>query len=201
MHPYSTSENRVAVYAVLGLVAVFVSWLVVALTDGLDLPQWPVSAPTAMGVYGGLYQTFDKVLWKSPAMRFLRLSTTPDLSGIYVGALASTYVDENGVQAKRDVQLSVRQTWTRLRVGMVVGQEPRTSTSRSVAAALDCDDDEVRLLYSYRNVVNPGVADDDLGDHDGTAQLALEPDRRTMQGRYFNGRRRAGSLVVTRQSG
>jgi hypothetical protein len=45
--------------------------------------------------------------------------------------------------------------------------------------------------------VNPALADADMGDHDGAAELRISPDGK-MVGRYFNSRPRAGTIEAER---
>jgi hypothetical protein len=53
-------------------------------------------------------------------------------------------------------------------------------------------------LYTYRNQTRPGVADQDMNDHDGTAEVVIDTQTGELHGRYFNFRGRQGTLTLTR---
>jgi hypothetical protein len=51
---------------------------------------------------------------------------------------------------------------------------PTSSTSYSITAALATEGHHhTRLTYTYRNQTRPGVADVDMNDHDGTAEVVV----------------------------
>lgn len=197
MHPYATPESRVATYGALAVVSVVMAWLVVAATSHLSWPQWLISAPSVTAVFAALYALTDRWLWRTRFFRALRLSSTPDLSGSYVGELRSTFNDPAGSTVVRPLELTVTQTWTRIQISMTVGSGERTSRSRSVIACVGDAEPRTQLIYHYRNQINPAVADADMGDHDGAADLEVTADGH-LSGRYFNSRPRAGSIEATR---
>jgi hypothetical protein len=55
-----------------------------------------------------------------------------------------------------------------------------------------------RLTYTYRNQPRPGVADADMNDHDGTAEVVIDTRTGELTGRYFNFRGRQGAVTLTR---
>lgn len=83
-------------------------------------------------------------------------------------------------------------------VEMTVSGGTSSSTSVSALGGLVGDRDGARLTYIYRNRVNPGLADADMGDHDGAAELRVDPNG-SVEGRYFNSRPRAGTLSLRRR--
>lgn len=196
MHPYSTSESRVKTYAVLAVASVIIAWAIVAATSMLSWPQWLVGAPSVTGVFPLLYRLTDRHMWRWRVFRALGLSTTPDLSGRYEGQLQSTYQDQSGKGVVRSLEVEISQTWTRILVRTAVGTGERTSRSRSVVACVGEAEPTPTLIYHYRNQVNPAVADEDMGDHDGAAEVEIAGGR--LEGRYFNSRPRAGSLTAER---
>lgn len=198
MHAYSTDESRVRTYSVLAVLSVVLAWAIVALTSLLKWPQWLVSAPAMGGVFATLYSAFDRYAWRWPICRRLGLVDVRDVSGTYDGALISTW-KQDGKQVEREVTFVVVQTWTTICVEMTVAAETSTSFSTSALAAITHDGAATGLTYIYKNSVNPGVADEDMSDHDGAAALRIYDDGR-VTGRYFNGRPRAGTISARRRA-
>jgi hypothetical protein len=197
MHPYASDESRVPVYAWLGVAAVIGAWLISLGASRTPIPQWLISAPSLAAVYALLYKWFDEKLWRRPWLRHLRLALPPDVEGRYSGTITSTYKDEAGAPIERGITLIIQQSWTRVSVEMQVTAGTSTSTSTSAVASVSRDGSVACLSYLYRNRTNPGLADSDMGDHEGAAVVRLYPDGR-MAGRYFNSRPRAGTIEVSR---
>lgn len=197
MHTYTSNESRVRAYGVIAVGAVVVSWLVVTAFSWLSWPEWLISVPSVTGSFGIIYGLFERVLWHTRVMRRVGLSKTPDVSGTYKGRLTSTFVGDDGERVTHPVQIDVVQTWTRLCVSMDVGSSSRTSNSVSYMAAVSEEGSSARLGYCYRNKVNPGAADADMGDHEGTADVTISSDG-ALRGRYYNSRPRAGSIDAQR---
>ena len=193
VHPYSTDERRVSVYAGLAVVSVIVSWGLVAITSGLAWPQWLISPPSLAGSFAALYAIFDRYLWRLPVFHWLGLARIKDIGGIYEGNLISTFRDGEGSATQRAINIRVTQTWTRISVEMVVISGESSSESVSALGSVTRDGQSTRLIYVYRNRVNPGLADADMGDHEGAADLRIDTDG-TVSGRYFNSRPRAGTI-------
>ncbi|MDP1851973.1 MAG: hypothetical protein Q8K48_06105 [Candidatus Planktophila sp.] len=154
---------------------------------------WWFSAPTVATTFGILYLLMDKAAWRWRFVRRLGLVDTPIVEGEYVGTLESTYQG-----TVLPVKISIDQTWNRIAVRFQVS-EPKTSTSYSMTAGLGkVGHDIARLTYTYRNQIKPGVADSDMNDHDGTAELNINFETGSAMGRYFNFRGRQGSLNLER---
>lgn len=197
MHPYSTHESRVRVYSLLAILSVAVAWFISLVTSTFDWPQWLVSAPSVVGVYALLYQVFDRWFWRTLLAQRSWFVEVPDLSGIYEGILTSTFKDSTGNNVVIDISLLVQQTWTNMSVEMAVTSGSSTSRSISAVGSISQDGTATRLIYLYENKVNPGLADDDMHDHAGAADLRIKTDG-TLEGSYFNARRRAGTIQATR---
>lgn len=198
MHPYSTDESRVSVYGGLAVLSVVLSWAIVAATARLSWPEWLVSAPSLAGTFAVLYRAFDRYAWRWRWLHKLGVVKVSDVSGTYAGKLVSTYQDPAGKPVERDITLDIAQTWTRLSVFMTVISGSSSSTSISAHGSVTHDGSATCLAYTYRNKVNPAVADADMGDHDGAADLRIDDNGR-LSGRYFNSRPRAGSIEGQRQ--
>jgi hypothetical protein len=198
MHPYSIYEPRVRVYSLLAILSVALAWLVSLATSPFDWPEWFVGAPSVVGVYALLYRVFDRWFWRTPLAQRFGLAGVPDLSGTYDGKLTSTYRDSAGDNVVRDISLAIQQTWTKMSVEMAVTSGSSTSRSISAVGSISHDGTATRLIYLYQNKVNPGLADDDMRDHEGAADLRIKRDGK-LEGSYFNARKRAGTIQATRR--
>lgn len=199
MHPYSSDESKMPVYSAITIVAVLVAWALTAVTSGLSWPEWLVSPPSLAGVWAGLYKLFDIKLWNQPWARGIGLSRSPDLSGKYDCTLTSVFPDSDGQPTERQIDIEIGQTWTHLSVEMRVKTGSSTSRSISAQGAVGTEGSTPRLSYMYRNRVNPGIADDDMSDHEGAAELRLY-DGESLEGTYYNSRLRSGTIRGRRVS-
>ena len=197
MHPYSTHDSRVRIYSLLAILSVAVAWLISLATSNLDWPHWLVGAPSVVCVYALLYQVFDRWFWRTPAARHSWFVEVPDVSGTYDGKLTSTYRDSAGNNAVIDISLVIQQTWTNMSVEMTVTSGTSTSRSISAVGSISKDGTATRLIYLYKNKVHPALADDDMRDHEGVADLKIKTDG-TLEGSYFNARKREGTIQATR---
>ncbi len=69
----------------------------------------------------------------------------------------------------------------------------------SVAAALAVHGDrDAHLTYTYKNSVRHGIADADMSDHDGAADLDIQRATGNVAGTYFNARPRRGTRTLRR---
>lgn len=194
MHPYTSDDARPRTLALIAVAAVVLAYGVTVALSPLSWPEWVVSSPSLAGSYAVLYSWFDRSLWKTWPSRKLGLSTVADISGHYNGGLVSEYPP--GKTTERAVKVVIVQRWTRIHVAMSLpGVE--TSTSSSFMAAVSTEGEAIRLTYSYRNQAVPGRADEDMADHDGTADLLIDATGEG-RGRYYNGRPRRGSLRLER---
>lgn len=196
MHAYSTGDSRAAAYGVIATLAVVAAIALNVVAEALDLvPAWLVSAPTVAASFGLFYELTDRTAWRWRWVRALGIVDTPVVDGVYEGHLMSSY--EGRIVP---IRLRVEQRWTAIVVRMEV-LSPATSISRSVAAALSRDGHrDARLTYTYKNEVRHGVADADMSDHDGTADLVVD-EHGAMSGRYFNARGRRGTMTLVRSRG
>lgn len=194
MHAYTTGESRTAALGAIAVLAVVLAIAANRVSDQVELgPAWLISPPAVAASYGLIYKLVDRYAWRSAFLRKLGFIDVPDVEGTYEGELVSSYIE-----TKMPVRVSIDQTWTHIAIRFETGN-PTSSTSYSIAAALGrSGHDEARLTYTYRNQTRPGVAEVDMNDHDGTAELCIEPIDGKADGRYFNFRGRQGTLVLTR---
>lgn len=194
MHAYTTTADRTAALGALSVLAVALAiganWLAERVSLG---PAWLISPPAVAASFGLMYEALDRYAWRWSILRRLGIVQVPDVEGAYEGELISSSND-----ITRSIRIVIDQTWTRIAVRFDI-VEPSTSTSYSIAAALaKSGHDQVRLTYTYKNQVRPGVADVDMSDHDGTAEVVIDTVGNRMDGRYFNFRGRQGTLMLRR---
>ncbi|HEY1215003.1 MAG TPA: hypothetical protein VGE93_15335 [Bryobacteraceae bacterium] len=195
MHVYSSNDSRTSALGTISLCAVVVSIAANILFSKITfLPGWIISAPTVAASFGLLYKALDQYAWRWDALRKIGIIEVPVVDGKYVGELVSSY---QGVRIP--VSIRIDQTWTRIAIRFDV-LAPATSTSYSITAGLGRDGhNDARLTYTYRNQTRPGVADADMNDHDGTAEIVIDCKTGKLSGRYFNFRGRQGTLDLMKQ--
>lgn len=192
MHAYATG-SRTPIYAGLAVISVVIALVLNRIVDASGYSYgWLISAPSVGGAFAGLLGIFNVSAWRWRWLQRTGIVETPVVDGTYEGSIRSTYVD-------RDIRVRVvvDQRWLGILVRFeVLGAE--TSTSRSVTAAVHAEGHrDARLTYTYTNRIRPGVADADMADHDGTAEVSVTPEGQ-MKGRYFNARGRQGVMKLKR---
>jgi hypothetical protein len=196
MHAYSHGDERGRALGLIAFLSVVLSIALNVVYEWLHVgPAWLLSAPTVAATFGILYGLLERFAWRWSLLRALGIVATPIVEGHYVGQLVSSYQ-----QVTLPVRIEIEQTWTRLVVRFKV-TEPASSESISLAASLgDIGRHQARLTYSYRNTIRPGVAERDMNDHDGTAELSIDAATGLASGRYYNYRGRQGTLALQRES-
>jgi hypothetical protein len=147
MHPYSTNESRVEVYAAFAVLSVIIAWLISSATESLQWPQWLVSAPSVVGVYAALYAVFNRWLWRSKVVQAIGFAAMPDLSGSYEGKLTSNFKDADDRNVVRDISIEIQQTWTQISVEMNVTSGSSSSRSISAVGSVSRDGTSTKLVY------------------------------------------------------
>ena len=108
MHGYDidTDERRNTIFglAILGLAAAFTFNRLLDVTD-VEVPWW-FDAPASFGFFGLFYWAFDQWVWRLRILRTLRIVSAPDLSGRWVGYVASSR-DPN---KRHDVAVTIEQS-------------------------------------------------------------------------------------------
>ncbi|HVS58612.1 MAG TPA: hypothetical protein VHD60_02610 [Candidatus Saccharimonadales bacterium] len=195
MHSYSTNTSRLGTYSVIAAISVAIAVLIAKLTSHYNLgPTWLVSPPALGGVYGIVYATVDKILWKWTPLRMFGLINEMRVYGVYEGIVISDYNHK-----ELPVRIEINQTWTKILVQLEV-LEPELSASCSITTSVEGMGNRcARLTYTYRNTPNHGIADDDMQGHEGTGELIIKPNG-TARGRYFNSRGRKGTLRLNRSN-
>lgn len=148
------------------------------------LPWW-IDLPSVMGFYGLFHEIFDRRLWRTGLVRFIRLVAVPVANGRWTGYLISSFDPEGG---KKPVTLNVVQTWRRIRIVL----ETESSESRSLSASMVADDPRITTI-SYEYLNEPKAhARATMHAHRGTARLAFRSteDAEVLDGEYYTGRDR-----------
>ena len=196
MHPYATnSSERKNVVVAIALLSVVFGWCLhwVIEWSGLQLPWW-VDAPSVIGIFGILYELFDKWLWRVAVFRRIRIVKVPDLNGRWA-VEGHTSFNRNHIYSGECV---IRQNWTRISVFL----ETENSRSHSLSASLLVEQPEgCTLSYEYRNEPKPRAVST-MHAHRGTCVLRLK-DAEFLEGEYYSGRDRQnyGGLLLRRRTG
>ncbi|MEM7726699.1 MAG: hypothetical protein AAF208_10040 [Cyanobacteria bacterium P01_A01_bin.45] len=184
MHAYATNASeRESIPVWLASIAIVGAILLSSTLKSMNLEApWWIDAPSVMGLYGMVYQWFDKSLW---CQKFASIcfSSIPNLKGTWVGVIHSSYGGGTDVPG---VMLHIRQTWTSINIRLFT----QTSSSYSIMAAVNTyNSSEPSLKYEYMNEPS-ALSVDTMNSHRGTANLQLSPDGKELTGDYFTGRGR-----------
>ena len=204
VHEYALlgGRNRASIGRLISSVAAVTSGLLTFLILAADdlakqlgwnhnVPPLVLSLAGAGVVYGLLYWLFDKYVWKLPVID--RLLRVPNLAGRW-RCDGQTLNEDRSVKYTWQGEVTIIQSWDRLRVRLQTGQ----SSSNSISAAIIHDQGGPILMYNYQN--EPRVEERDLAPHRGFVEFTFGSDLRTARGEYFNGQGRFtfGVMNLTR---
>lgn len=150
----------------------------------LGLPEWGkyflVIPITAGLIYTGIHWGFNKFAWRPLSY----LSQIPLIAGHW-DCEGKTYSDDGSVAQHWVGQLSISQTWEKIRVRL----ETESSTSHSISVALIPEADGCwMLMYSYMN--QPKVGNLNLNAHKGYAEMRFTKGLKVAEGEYFTAKSR-----------
>lgn len=204
-HEYSViGHSRSAIGRYLGMLATVIVSLLPALGIGLSdalakvgLPEWGkyflVIPVTAGVIYTGIHWFFNKFAWRPLSY----LSQIPNIAGQW-DCEGKTYADDGSVAHHWEAQMTISQTWEKIRVRL----ETKSSTSHSISVALIPEADGCwMLMYSYMN--QPKVGNLNLNSHKGYAEMRYAKGLKVAEGEYFTAKSRGtvGSMTFTRRQG
>ena len=154
--------------------------------------RWLLPIPSIGLLFGVSYWAFDNWLWRWQFLRVMRLIRLPDLSGAWMGTIASSY---SGFETVQQVTVRIEQKWT----GMVVRLNTEESRSWSVTASVLTNAPEgLVLTYLFDN---EPIAEsvETMHRFRGTAVL-VRTATGLLEGYYYTGRGREthGSLKLCR---
>lgn len=130
-------------------------------------------------VFTGLLWAFNNHLWRWPLIS--RLAGVPDISGTWVGPLASSYNTKNNNGQMRP-EFTIQQTWTRVEINA----DFPSSRSESISASFITDQSRQQLVFAYRNY--PRDSSSNRGTYGGTNFLRYmtdSEDNELLQGEYY----------------
>lgn len=192
LHSYAENTEKSRLYVYLGLLSIFITpWL-----NGLlqqfeilnNMEPWLSSGPSFGFVYLSLYEFYIHVAWRWGWLRIL-LPAPTNLNGTYKGKLISSY------KKGTEVPLTLEISQNRNKMVICMSTDTDTSSSYSYTASMfRVDGIKTQLCYSYKNVPYSAIADADMNQHDGTANLSFKND--IVIGHYFNARKRTGSIKL-----
>ena len=200
-HTYATdSTERRYIPFFIAAAAIGATFLVFHFLDkyGIEPPWWASPPVDTMALYGLFYWVFDRFVWKWQVLRWLRITRVPDVSGEWHGQVqpSTTSGISAGLGAPTDIALSIRQTWTELRVRARTPLSQSHSISGTFVVA-----DAPTLSYEFVNEPSapaPGT----MHAHHGLARLTLNQAHTVLEGEYYSGRDRQniGTIRVTRST-
>lgn len=186
MHPYATDspERRNIIFG-LAVLSVSLAYLLHAGISLLDIQfPWWAESPSMMGIFGLLYQLFEKRLWRWNILRRMGIVRIPDLNGEWSVEGRTTFDSGKNFSASA----IIKQTWTKISVWL----ETAESTSHSISASILIEQPGgITLSYEYRNEPKqkPDVPST-MHAHRGTTVLRLKGKGYELEGEYYSGRDR-----------
>lgn len=194
-HSRSSIGRYLAVASALlasGLTAIGALWLQFAQSVGL--PPWTnfIAAPVSGGViYFAVHWAFNKWGWRY----LFQIAGLPNVGGVWDCA-GQTYDEENTVSHQWKAEVTITQSWEKIRVYL---RSPQSSSSSVSAALLPEGGGRWMLMYSYRNEPRTG---EPINPHLGYCEMSFEPGAERAEGDYFTARGRAtrGRMVLTRRA-
>lgn len=204
MHPYGIDTNeRRWVFIILVPISFWLSWTLLKLVSMLPFAipsnlDWIFDPGSAAACFLGLTWLMDNFGWKWNWFRKSGIVKTPDLNGVWEGAILSSYFNFDP-EKKIAFTARIKQDWTRCQVQIEV---PRSSGSTSQSASMFLDRIHPRIIYTYVNNPDPSnVAT--METHFGTAELDYFETGTVarLKGRYYNGRGRGtlGEMEMVRK--
>ena len=157
------------------------------------IPAPPVTAIPVFAFFVGLYQLFNRKLWKCAWVRKFLL--VPDLNGQWVCKGETKLKNGEKADFQWEGKIVITQSWSKILVHL----QTETSSSKSVSASIFHDKGVgYRLQYLYKS--DPTAAALGLNKHDGFAEILFAEDCRSGEGNYFTDHHRqtVGTLSVSR---
>jgi len=140
----------------------------------------------------------NNYLWKSN--KFKWLIDIPNLNGRYVGKLESSYV-ENGKKKILDCVIEISQSASSIHICGYFGDITKDNVSSTSISTSETIVEEkngfFRLYYIFTN--ETGGIPEKLNNHSGTAKFLYYPDKKMLDGDYYNKLQNVGLIKVSFQ--
>lgn len=194
MRPYATdSPERRKVIECLVVLSLPIAYLLHSGISLLKVQLWWLEAPSVLGIFGLLYECFERWVWRWALLRRVGIVKVPDLNGEWRVEGSTSF--NSGQRCEGTA--TIKQTWSKISVCL----ETAESTSHSISASILLEQPgRITPSYEYRNEPKPGAAET-MHSHRGTAVLRLRGDGRELEGEYYSGRDRLnyGGLLFRRK--
>lgn len=188
MHSYSIdTKERTRVIQIITIVSIMISAVLAELlsTKNIDLPDY-LDFTSFSVIFGILYFSFDKFLWKWKLFTVIGLVKIPIIAGEWEGQYVSSYCDKDGNKFEGVATLKIKQTWTEI----CIYSTQKNSRSESQIAGLFINGDGIiKLKYQYQNEAK-NTSDDTMNSHMGFNELVFDNKMNTLEGNYFTDRNR-----------
>jgi len=195
MHPYATNSPappKHIAYMMLASVALSAGAGVLINHANASL-GWTLGSVSAMTVFSILYFVFDRAVWRWRWAR--RILLVPDLTCTWQCEGRTVFKDGVSHEIPWTGTLTIRQSWSRIRIILKTSQ----SSSESIAASVYQEPGSgFRVIYHYDN--KPALGDQGLGRHCGLCNLLFDENVETASGEYFTDKDRmtAGTMKLTK---
>ena len=185
MHDYSKPTAPIdCIYFFLVLLSIIISMAISYYLRHLSANNFKgylilIFAGTPLTIYGVLFWSFDRFLWKVPFIN--DLIKIPNLKGDYEGILESSY---SKFESPKKFSLKIEQTFRKI----IIIFKTESSESKSMSAFLKKEGDTALLIYNYQNEPT-AVEKATLTEHKGTAWLKFNLKKNTFEGKYYTDKR------------
>lgn len=180
MHPYAvdSNERKIVTFILVVLSIILVRAAQRVLTHfAISLP-WYICIPSPFAVFGLLWFSFDRYLWKFSIFHSIGLIKTPNLAGEWYGNLQSSH-DE--YHAAHPISLKINQNWTSISLSL----HAKVSSSQSEVASIYTNNSTAPVVnYQYLNDPNPKTPKT-MHIHRGTTTLRYDTSKNTLEGSYY----------------
>jgi len=134
-----------------------------------------------------LYTLYSKFLWKLPCLQVFH--KIPNLNGVWNGY---TFNSKKPNPKKRSVKVTIRQDWDHISIRTDMQDTPKESFCKCTVAAIDIVNGEVRLKYTYKNML--------LGTESyvGYNELQMEENRTRIVGQYITTKPSMGTFNISK---
>lgn len=149
-------------------------------------------APSAFGIFSGLYGLYNTFIWKLP--RLVSLTGLPNLNGVWEGHINRTDIATGAKEENLPIKMTVTQTWTKIALVMVSeNHESASGATRSDAktCALFLENKKaITIQYIYAHDKAQGHSD---------LLLTTENNKPCLKGNFYSNSNRFGYVTLYKQ--